>query len=169
MKTAIISTFPACGKTYLANNQKIFGNIIIDADSTLFKGEQKWVEKYVNYIIDCLGKADIVLISQQFDVLDLLNERGQQFITVAPQNENHMSPKERQLIKQQWFGRFYLRNNSHISNLDLWMKKIEINYDNWTNPEIIMSHGSLAHFSLNQNEYLTDVIEKIMNNINHFK
>ena len=167
MKNLIVSTFPACGKTYLANHQNDFNYNIIDADSLMFKGENNWKEKYANYIITCLEKFDIVLITQQFDVLDLLTEKKQHFITVAPKNEKYMSSKEKQIIKQQWFGRFYLRDNSQIKDLNSWMKKIEINYDKWTNPEIILKHGSMAHFSLDQNEYLTDIIEIIIKNFNY--
>lgn len=158
MKTVIISAFPGCGKTYLAENQKNLDYTIADIDSYKFAHEVQWVCKYIDYVLSNIGKYDFILITQQDEVLMELKKRDITFVTVAPDNSLSLSVKERQLIKQQWFGRFILRNNSHITNLNLWLEKLEKNYDNWTNPDFFEYYKPLYHFALKQDEYLEDII-----------
>lgn len=167
MKSIIISTFPGCGKTFFFKNQIEFGCSVMDLDSYVFKRYKNWENIYVEHILNSIGKVDFILITQQFNILDMLHFNNQQFVTVAPRNEKCMDSKERQLIKQQWFGRFYLRDNSHIENLDLWLKKLNRNYNTWTNADIIKTHYPFCHFMLNENEYLTDIIEKIYECFNY--
>lgn len=55
--------------------------------------------------------------------------RSISFYTVAPDNNNHLIEKELLLIKQQWFGRFILRDNSQIKNFNVWILGLMLNYD----------------------------------------
>ncbi len=161
MKTLIISAFPGCGKTYLSEHSENIDYYVIDIDSTKFKHSIHWEIKYIDYITKNVGKYDFIFISQHDEVLLELKKRKIPFITVAPNNSELLSQKERQLIKQQWFGRFILRNNSHIINIEAWLKKMIKNYDAWTNEYYFEQCGSVKHFRLKQNEYLQDIINEI--------
>lgn len=161
MRTLIISAFPGCGKTYLTEHQKNLGYYIADIDSYKFKRGAHWEKKYVDYIVNNIGKYDFILISQQDEVLSELQRRNIPFITVAPNNSTLISIKERQLIKQQWFGRFILRNNFHIINLKEWLEKLYKNYDAWTTPQHFKQYRPIKHFALKQDEYIYDIINTI--------
>ena len=108
-----------------------------------------------------LGIVDFILVSQQDKVLKELNSRGLPFITIIPNNSSSISARKRQIIKQQWFGRFILRNNSHIKNLEKWILKLLCNYEAWTNIDHIMSFRPLVNICLDDNEYLSDKIDEI--------
>lgn len=159
INTMIISAFPGCGKTYIFKNQEKLGYKIIDSDSSKFKKDNGWEKEYVDYISSNIGKYDFIFISQHEEVLKELKDRNIQFIVVAPKNDETLSKKERQLIKQQWFGRFILRDNSHIRNLEVWIKKLDENYDEWTSYKHLTQYEPSLCILLNQDEYLSDKIE----------
>ncbi len=162
MKVKIISAFPGCGKTYLYNNQIKYGLKILDAESYLFHKTPNWEKEYILYIMNQLSNFDLILVSQHDEVLLELNNKKLSFITVAPNNSPDLTNREKMLIKQQWFGRFILRNNNHVGDFDKWVKKINENYDKWTNPDFFKHFNPYCHFSLNQNEYLCDIIKTII-------
>ena len=117
-KTMIISTFPACGKTYLYKNQEnikihdITGEIsptFCDLDSSAYCKGEDWEKNYIDDIERKIGSVDFILISQHDEVLAELHRREIPFVVVSPDNSEWLSEKERDLIKQQWFGRFLLR------------------------------------------------------------
>ena len=83
------------------------------------------------------------------------------FIVVAPDNSKNLSIKERQLIKQQWFGRFLLRNNSHIKNLEKWLKELNDNYELWTSYDHLTMYKPFELVLLKEDEYLSDKIEEL--------
>lgn len=161
MNTMIISAFPACGKTYLFRNQEKLNYKILDSDSSKFVKTKGWEIRYVNHIIENIGKYDFIFIAQYEEVLKELDKRGIPFVMVSPCNTEEISEKERQLIKQQWFGRFILRDNSHIKNLPLWINKLKENYDNWTSYEHLTRNHPTMCVLLFENEYLSDRIEDL--------
>lgn len=157
--TLVISAFPACGKTYLANDGFLE---CIDLDSSKFNdGTKEWVFKYVSAIKDLMGKVNFILVSQHGELLKELDNQGIPFVVVAPNNADWLTDKERNLIKQQWFGRFILRDNSHIKDFNTWLNTMKENYDKWTNLENLMKHHPLEVFTLQSNEYLSDIIEEV--------
>lgn len=170
-RTLIISAFPACGKTYLYQNQDVllFTNIyeqrihysFIDIDSSKFKKENDWERKYVDSIEENMGKVDFILICQHDEVLYELSLRDIPFITVAPCNEPWSDPKNNMIVKQQWFGRIILRDNSHIHDLNTWLKKLSENYDKWTSVDNLTKYYPVSFFTLNANQYLGDIIEDL--------
>lgn len=162
MKTILISSFPGCGKTYLYNNQGQLGYSILDIDSGSFKRDGGWVSRYVDDIEKMIGKVDFILISQHDEVLSELNKRHIRFFTVAPNSSDNITPRCKELIKQQWFGRFILRDNSHIDDFKSWMEKINCNYETWTNKDYLLSFNPLCHFALNEDQYLEDIIKDII-------
>lgn len=161
MKTMIISAFPGCGKTYIYENQSEYDYKIMDSDSSKFEKHDGWELEYVEHIMDNIGKYDFIFIAQYPNVLKLLNINNIPYIVVAPDNSKNLSIKERQLIKQQWFGRFLLRNNSHIKNLEKWIKELNDNYELWTSYEHLTMHNPSELVLLKEDEYLSDKIEEL--------
>lgn len=167
MKSAIVSCFPGCGKTHLhLNNTSSFK--ILDLESTPFSTQNGWPENYINTIISKCGNYDIILISQHEEVLQLLQEKKYTFFVVSPNNSDYLSPKKRALIKQQWFGRFFLRDNKHIINsigFDEWLKIITENYEEWTSIEHLAKYSPSKIYLLDDGEYISDIVQKIYNDV----
>lgn len=167
MKTLIISAFPGCGKTWMYKHQDAltFGPpgesreySFIDSDSSKFNRCESWEKSYADYIESNIGKVDFIFISQHDAIRQELEARGIPYVTVAPDNCEWTSKHERQLIKQQWFGRFLLRDNSHIRNINDWMVSMKEHYDEWTSSDHLMLYGAVTFFTLRENQYLQDII-----------
>lgn len=105
-----------------------------------------------------LGTVDFIFISQHDKVLAELSARGIPFVVVAPNNAEWLSDRERQLIKQQWFGRFVLRDNSHIKDFNNWLENLKMHYDDWTSVDALSKYNPVALFLLKGDEYLSDII-----------
>ncbi len=170
MKTMLISAFPACGKTYLYENQNVlkfryFGEnekfTFDDSDSSHYKKREGWEKDYVDAIEQKIGTVDFLFISQHENVLQELKTRNIPFVVVAPDNSEWISDKEKKLIKQQWFGRFILRDNSHIKNFNEWLNLLKNNYDKWTTIEHLTKYDPVSFFLLKENEYISDIIEDL--------
>lgn len=157
----IISAFPGCGKTYIYKNQKEYNYQVLDSDSSKFEKHDGWELEYVEYIKSNIGKYDFIFIAQYPSVLEILKDNNIDFIVVAPDNSSTLSDKERQLIKQQWFGRFLLRDNSHIKDLEQWIKNLSENYDIWTSYEHLTKHDPIKCILLKENQYISDVIKTL--------
>lgn len=167
MNTMIISAFPACGKTYLFKNQSTLefncaGErkkfTFCDSDSSLYEKNAEWEKEYVDAIEKKLGMFDFIFISQHDKVLEELSNRHIPFVVVAPNNFSLLSDSQRMLIKQQWFGRFILRDSSHIRNFDSWLRKLKDNYDKWTSLDELTKFNPVSYFLLGQDLYLSDII-----------
>lgn len=163
MDTKIISAFPGCGKTYLYENQVQLGLSVSDSDSSKYDKVVNWEVAYVDDVLRKMKDYDFVFISQHSTVLSELDKRGVSFYCVVPNNSFSISDSERQLIKQQWFGRFLLRDNSFIkSGFQNWLDVLLKNYDTWTNPDNFSHYKNCKEvFLLNQDEYLVDVINRL--------
>lgn len=159
MNTLIVSAFPECGKTYVYKNQDSFGYKVMDSDSSTFTKHENWEEEYVKHIKSNLGKFDFIFIAQYPKVLELLHKDSIPFVVVAPDNRKELSEEERMLIKQQWFGRFVLRDNSHIKDLNRWIELLKNNYDLWTSVESLSKNHPDELILLKENEYLSNRIE----------
>lgn len=169
-KTMIISAFPACGKTYLYENQdtlnfKYLGEnqkfTFCDSDSSQYEKCNGWEKQYVDNIEKKLGSIDFLFISQHESVLSELESRHIPFVVISPDNSEWISNMERQFIKQQWFGRFILRDNSHIKDFNSWLNSLKDNYDKWTSIEQITKYNPVSFFLLKENQYISDVIEDL--------
>lgn len=170
-KTLIISAFPACGKTFLYRNQEqlLFKSqnglqihySFLDSDSSKFKKYDGWEKEYVNHIEENIGKVDFIFISQHDVVLQEIANRGIPFVTVGPENLPWTTNENKMLTKQQWFGRFVLRDNTHIANFMDWIKKLSENYDNWTSIQQQTKYGPIEFFPLGANQYLSNIIEEL--------
>lgn len=165
MKSVIISCFPGCGKTYLYMNN-MFPLKILDLESIYFSSKCEWPVNYVSSIISKGEDYDILLISQHEEVLQLLNERGYPFCVVSPNNTKSISPRKRGLIKQQWFGRFWLRDKKHAlkhTKSDDWLYRMTERYEEWTSIEHLSKYSPLKIYLLDDSEYLSDIILTIYN------
>lgn len=162
MRAKIISAFPACGKTYIYNNQERLGLVVSDSDSSKYEKVSGWEVTYVNDIMSKVEDYDYIFISQYPSVLKELNSRGVYFYCVTPNGSDNIDDKTRQLIKQQWFGRFLLRDNSHIrSGFENWLNVLLENYDKWATPSNFDGLTNCKELILlNQDEYLVDVLHK---------
>lgn len=170
MKTMIVSAFPGCGKTYLGENQdKLEFNFkgekrkfsFLDSDSSHYKKHDGWEKEYIDDIETKLGTVDFIFISQHDKVLEELDSRKIPFVTVTPNNSESISEEERKLIKQQWFGRFVLRDNSHIYNFTDWLESLKKNYDAWTSVDELVKYHPQKLYLLKENEYISNIIEEL--------
>lgn len=168
-KTLVVSAFPGCGKTFLYENQDTGFNIkgtnkkisFIDSDSSKYDKTSDWAYKYALDIKSQIGTVDFIFISQHNKVLEELHKLGVDYVTIYPNNTDVISKQERQLIKQQWFGRFVLRDNSHIKDFNTWLNLLKENYDEWTSVEQIEKMKPLKCYLLNQNQYISDILETL--------
>ena len=168
-KTLIISVFAGCGKTWLTKNQEKYGYTICDSDSSAYEKSKGWEKQYVENIIkqSKSGQYDFVLVCQTESVINEMDKRGIPYVIVEPDNivwnvyETEDRMMQRQLIKQQWFGRFLLRDNSHIKDFSKWLNHMKEIYDERTSLNFINSHNQLSFFTLDQNQYLSDIISDL--------
>ena len=166
LKTVIVSAFPGCGKTYMVRNRdqfsiKLYGTkricICKDSDSSKYPSTPDRYQKYVDSIEQDIGDYDIIFISQQDKLRQELSKRGIPFIAVGPDQSPWLSEKERMLIKQQWFGRLFLRDNSHIYDLDGWVSSLKEHWDEWTSFDHYAAYGAKDVMTLEANQYLSDI------------
>jgi len=131
MKTIIVSAFPACGKSYVFQNQdKLLTNFsCLDSDSSEFS----WVKdsegnntkernpdfpnNYIQHIKDNIGKVDIIFVSSHSEVVNALEDNELRWVKVVPSGE----------CKAEWIGRFWLRGNDNG-----FIEFISSNWDSFT-------------------------------------
>lgn len=153
MNTIVISAFPGTGKSWAAKNCNNFS--IIDSDSSSYKKEPGWEDKYAEFIESKLDTVDFIFVSQHDGVRAALQKRGIQFCTVAPE----IDP----MAKEIYIGRWLLRDNSHIKDLNQWMKLMVNNYDRWVSNENQEKYGALFCLRLPIGTYLNDYLTDLHN------
>lgn len=138
-RTMVVSVFAGCGKTWLANHQNKYGYSMRDSDSSTYEKTAGWEmdRQKIPYVI---VEPDNIVWNEQ---------------------ESKERAKERQIIKQQWFGRFILRDNSHIKNFSKWLNHMKDIYDERTGLGFIVKHNPVSFFVLKQNQYLSDIIDDL--------
>lgn len=151
MKTRIVSAFPACGKSYIYDNQTKLGLKVSDSDSSQFS----WVEtdsgkvrnpdfprNYIEHIKSLIGKVDYVFVSSHNEVKLALEEAQLQYILVMPNPD----------LKLEWLGRCWLRGSP-----EGFLKLINNNWDDWVNPQKISFYWNPVGVTyLSSGEYLSD-------------
>lgn len=168
-KTMIISAFSACGKSWLTKHQDRFGYTMRDHDSSAYKKVAGWEKEYIaNFLKEAKsGYYDFVFVSMTESVICEMDRQGIPYVIVEPDNiiwneyETTERVLERQLIKQQWFGRLFLRDNSHIKDYHSWLNHMKEIYDERTSLDFINKHKQISFFTLNQNQYLSDIIHEL--------
>ncbi len=104
----------------MAENNKNSQYTFYDKDNGYLSCDYDF-KTYANEIISLIGKVDFLLISQYPEVLNVLHQKRVPYIVVAPNNSSYLSSSMRKIIKQQWFGRFCLRESS-IDWINLLLK-----------------------------------------------
>ena len=172
-KTLIVCVFPGCGKTWLVEHQKQFGYAMYEEDSSHYKKEDGWE---LRYLLNVMAKSksglyDFIFIDQEESILDEMDCRGIPYVIVEPDNiiynnsldEPPKRKKERQLIKQQWMGRLVLKNSDDMDDSTNWsrIKYIKKAYDDKTSLDFVDRHRQVSFFTLNQDQYLSDIIDDL--------
>lgn len=167
-RTMLVSAFAGCGKTWLVKNQEQFTFTMRDSDSSSYEKTNNWPTNYVNDIMDEIktGEFDFIFICQTERVIDELDRRSIPYVIVEPDNMTYRADRsdrkeKRQLVKQQWFGRFVLRDNSHIADFPEWLNHINEIYDERTGVDFLNSHKQVSFFLLDSNQYLSDIIKEL--------
>lgn len=162
-KTMVISAYAGVGKSWLVQNKdeisKRYQFTCLDLDSSAYsKDDEQWVLHYIADIKKQIGIYDFIFVSMRKEVRQELTAQHIPFVTVAPDNVTWTSTRERLLTKQQWFGRFLLRDNSHIKNFPEWLKNMIDGYDCTTSIDNLTAYGAKSFFLLKHDQYLSDII-----------
>ena len=166
-KTLIIFAWVACGKSYLTKHQKDYGMEILDADWS----DKDWPfddvplthENHLEKALSFVGKVDFILLPLSRRWMAELKKKNIPYLMVLPavywKNE-----KEARLIKQQWFGRIALRDNSFIQeNFKDWVKRVEEQFDALFTPDnldFVDEYAFPTWDVLEQHQYLSDIIKE---------
>lgn len=151
----IVCAFPGCGKTFAAEQLELKDYKLLDSDTSTWEKVEGWEEKYVDSVEENLKHYDIVFAPMHNNLRKIFQERNLPFVVVSP----HYGDNEREhlLIKQQWFGRLALRDNSFLGErLQSWWEMMVKNYDGWVSMKNLGLYNPKHIILLNQNEYLGD-------------
>ena len=167
-RTMVVSVFAGCGKTWLTNHQNQYGYSMRDSDSSTYEKTAGWEKEYINSFMEEAksGKYDFIFVCQTESVIDEMDRQKIPYVIVEPDNivwneqESKERAKERQIIKQQWFGRFILRDNSHIKNFSKWLNHMKDIYDERTGLGFIVKHNPASFFVLKQDQYAKKFYEE---------
>lgn len=172
MDTKIYSVFPACGKTYLFENQDDYGLKILDSDSSQFSWKVEEVEdpdyvligegeikplihknkvrnpdfpnNYIEHIKNNIGKYDYIFVSSHREVRQALDNANIDYTIVYPEED----------CLAEWVGRCYLRELN--GNNGFPIEVLVNNWYDWINGCMVcgMSHKEIV---LRNGEYLSKV------------
>lgn len=173
LKTMIISAYAGVGKSWLARHcGELSGRyefMCLDMDSSSYsKSDPSWTRRYIADILDNVGKYDFIFVSLRREVRNELHENDIPFITVAPDNSDFISERERALTKQQWFGRFLLRDNGHIKDFGAWLEQQADGYDRTMDLDNLTAYGAVTFFLLRHDQYLSDIIADLYEKKEHY-
>lgn len=93
--TAVISAYPACGKSYIYNHYNSDDLIILDSDSSKFswiyengvktdKRNPNFIQDYVAHIKENIGRVDIIFVSSHKEVRQALRDNKILYYMVYP-------------------------------------------------------------------------------------
>ena len=159
--TIIISAMFCCGKTYLYRNQTKYS--IIDLDEELDpkpKGnESKKVrdimkKDYISKIKECLGLYDFIFIAPRPHILQGLVYNHIPYISVCPKNT------------PECFKEWERRNMERCS---MWLWNACKNHWHYLLKKMMTDKSAKAVYTLNENEYLSDIIDQIYSDQNKDK
>lgn len=137
MVTAVISAFPACGKTYAFNHFKDKYSML-DSDSSEFS----WIKdanskntkvrnpdfpaNYIQHIKENIGKVDIIFVSSHLQVREALTEAGINYCTVYPKDG----------LKDEWISRMKARGDTNKA-----IQFISYNFESFVSSVLDEPHG----------------------------
>lgn len=158
-ETIVVSAFPACGKSYVFNNQDNLGITCLDSDSSEFS----WVKdsegnntkernpdfpsNYIKHIKDNIGKVDFIFVSSHNEVVQALEDNSITWVKVSPEEG----------LKAEWVGRFWLRGNDSS-----FIKFISDNWDTFTDTGMDYGYDCLkCQVVLGSGEYISEHLDWI--------
>lgn len=155
MNTIIVSAFHLCGKTYAKEHSD---HLLIEEVSysdfswrinkcgrkVPIKGEGPWL-KFVEQIKSLQGKVDIILVDGGLKTREVLTDNGLTFVSVLPEP----------WLANEWTGRYY-------RNQEFGFKNYHIEHSYSFVCHSILPYGKKV-FRLQSGEYLSDILEKIVN------
>lgn len=137
----IISGFSNIGKSSLKNYKDIN---YIDLDTCYFNKIDGWIDIYIECILALKSKYNFVFITTHGEVLKELNKRNIEYFLVFPKIELKEEYRKRAVKRgsdEKFIEGFFSRWDKHINDC--------------------INNKSAKKIILNENEYLSDVIEKI--------
>lgn len=145
-KGIIICGFAGVGKSYVAYNG-ISG--IVDLESTPFHVEEEQggidYNVYIKVATHMANNGYIVLLSCHKKLREILLKRNINYICVLPNKE----------LKEKYRNRYIKRNNSEV-----FINNIMNKWDDFTTPL-----ENEKHIILNSNEYISDIMMDVLNEI----
>ena len=162
-KTVVVSAFPACGKSYVFENQsKISPELTcLDSDSSEFswiKDENgnntkernpAFPDNYIQHIKENIGKVDIIFVSSHKDVVNALEDNEITWVKVVPDR----------ICKEEWIGRFWLRGND-----DNFISFISNNWDDFTDISNDYTYEFMTGtVKIQPTEYIENSLDFILN------
>lgn len=167
MKTVIVSAFPACGKSYLFENQEKYNLTCLDSDSSEFSWikdvdgnntsdrDPQFPTNYIKHIKDNIGKVDMIFVSSHDIVVDALELSEISYVKAVPSSK----------CKDEWIGRFWLRGND-----DKFICFIRDNWEEFTNPQKDSTKISMVgRLTLSNGEYISDHIDWLTSLVGNYK
>jgi hypothetical protein len=135
----VISGFAGIGKTHLFSNTQLN---IRDSDSSNFSKDETFPANYIAHILEARKKYDVVLVSCHAPVREAMRNAGIDYTLVYPsaaQKDLYIGPR-----------------NGHKPFVDILAK----NWYDWI--ASCRNDPIESHIILNQDQYLSDVIEQII-------
>ena len=159
MRTAIVSAFPGCGKSFIYNkyNGEKYNNDkkwkILDSDSS----DYSWIKdengnntkernpefpnNYINHIKENIGKVDIIFVSSHEIVRQALKDNKIKFFLIFPENN----------LKDDFIQRYKKRGND-----ETFINFISNNWNNFINEmENESDYFCLIEHLTEENPYIT--------------
>lgn len=156
-KARVFSVFPACGKTYIYENQEEMGIKVLDSDSSNFSwiinenGEKvrnpDFPANYIKHIKENLNSCDYIFVSTHEEVRDALIQENIPLTIVFPNLCCHA----------EWVGRCYIREKrgEHGCSAEAMYK----NFPAWVASCVYINNpGLFSYIVLRPGEYLSDYI-----------
>lgn len=151
----IVSAFPASGKTWLAAHCKLLnitGYKVLDLDPTLIpkvdgQRTSDFKECYLAMVKESIAPDTIILLSTHEEIRSALVEEGLEYSLVYPQDD----------LKQEWIDRLHSRQSPD--------SLISIVRRSWSSMlDECGNQGGCARFVLKEGQYLSDIIDDIVDN-----
>lgn len=165
-RTLVISAFPGCGKTYIAENCKnmigtlldVENPIILDADESAFSwiierginGKRmrnpNFPQNYIQHIESNMGIADLIFVSSHKEVRDALTTANIEYWLVYPELS----------AKDSWIGRIFNRKPESESNINI-CKDLSLNWEKLITD--CYTDKNENQYTLEGDVYLSDVMD----------
>ena len=139
IKTVLCASFCGTGKTFICENSQIKA---VEVEYWQYKGQEK---EFLQDIKKHIGIVDIIFLQTDSESLNILHDEGLEIILIYPQKN----------LRNEYLDRYIERDNPYDfigSMMKYWDKTIDE----------LSNRKYCKHFVLEKNQYISDVIEKII-------